>query len=186
TQSVWQSVMRDNPSNFKGENRPVENVSWDDVQEFLKKLNSLTKQDYRLPTEAEWEFAARGGKHSEEYLYAGSDKLKQVGWYNANSNGETHEVGQKLGNELGLYDMSGNVYEWCYDWYNEKYYEECYKKGVVEDPQGPVQGYGRVVRGGSYFLSAQDCRAAYRIIFGPANRNSVIGFRLALSLQSVG
>ncbi|MCB0576929.1 MAG: formylglycine-generating enzyme family protein, partial [Saprospiraceae bacterium] len=111
TQSVWQSVMRDNPSNFKGDNRPVEQVSWDDVQEFLKKLNSLTKQDYRLPTEAEWEFAARGGLHSEEYLYAGSDKLKQVGWYNANSNGETHEVGQKLGNELGLYDMSGNVYE---------------------------------------------------------------------------
>ena len=195
TQAVWRAVMEaspdptkagENPSRFKGENRPVEQVSWNDVQKFLKKLNSLTKQDYRLPTEAEWEFAARGGLHSEEYLYAGSDKLRQVGWYDENRDDETHEVGQKLKNELGLYDMSGNVYEWCYDWYDEKYYEECYKKGVVEDPQGPVQGDYRVVRGGSYFGSALNCRAASRHGHGPANRGSSFGFRLALSLQSVG
>ena len=146
----------------------------------------MTKKQYRLPAEAEWEFAARGGIHSEEYLYAGSDKLKQVGWYKENSNDETHEVGQKLSNELGLYDMSGNVFEWCHDWFSEKYYDECCKKGLVENPQGPASGVDRVFRGGSCFFSALYCRAASRDDLEPATRYSYIGFRLALSLQSDG
>ena len=113
TQELWESVMGDNPSSFKGTDRPVEKVSWNDAQVFVEKLNVQTGKQYRLPTEAEWEYAARGGKRSMGFLYAGSDKLKEVGWYDANSGNETHPVGQLLGNELGIYDLSGNVWEWC-------------------------------------------------------------------------
>ncbi len=132
TQALWQAVMGNNPSNFKGENRPVEQVSWLDVQDFIKKLNLVLPEGnrgFRLPTEAEWEFAARGGIYSQGYDYCGSDKLKQVGWYTENSNKETHDVGLLLANELGLYDMSGNVFEWCEDWFDEKFYEKCKKGG---------------------------------------------------------
>ncbi|MCI5165688.1 MAG: formylglycine-generating enzyme family protein [Candidatus Electrothrix sp. GM3_4] len=150
TQRLWEAVTGDNPSNFKGERRPVETVSWKDVQSFLEKLN--TRKDvrtfirqlnppgtkFRLLTEAEWEYAARGGIYSQNYKYAGSDRLKQVGWYNENSDKQTHEVGQLLANELGLHDMSGNVWEWCRDWFSDKYYEECHKRGVIKNPQGPT------------------------------------------------
>ncbi|HRI62429.1 MAG TPA: formylglycine-generating enzyme family protein [Saprospiraceae bacterium] len=189
TQAIWQSVMGDNPSNFKGEHRPVEQVTWEDAKDFIQKLNDLTTKSrpagfaYCLPAEAQWKYAARGGKHSEGYLYAGSDKLKQVGWYRENSNNETHEVGQKLANELGLYDMSGNVWEWCEDDWHDNY------NGAPTDGSAWVdkgRGVHRVVRGGSSFSDAQDCRAASRYYDEPASRNDGFGFRLALSLQSVG
>ena len=150
TQQLWQAVMDENPSSFKGENRPVETVSWDDAKRFIKKLNVATKQPFRQPTEAEWEFAARGGIYSQGYTYSGSDKLKQVGWYRDNSNRETHDVGLLLANELGLYDMSGNVYEWCEDRFDEKYYEKCQREGTVKNPVGPDEGVRRVLRGGDW------------------------------------
>ncbi|MCB0839227.1 MAG: SUMF1/EgtB/PvdO family nonheme iron enzyme, partial [Bacteroidetes bacterium] len=137
TQALWEIVMKTNPSEFEGETNPVETVSWEDSQIFLQKLNQLTGKSYRLPTEAEWEFAARGGIQSEGYLYSGSDKLKEAGWYGGNSNGQTQPVGQKLSNELGLFDMSGNVYEWCQDWYGENYYQHCADQELVKNPQGP-------------------------------------------------
>ena len=137
TQEQWQAVTGKNPSHFQGKRRPVEEVSWHDTQEFLAKLKQITEEKFRLPTEAEWEYAARGGIYSQGYKYAGSDRLKQVGWYDDNSDDQTHEVGQLLANELGLHDMSGNVWEWCQDWFDSNYYEECHQHGVAENPQGP-------------------------------------------------
>lgn len=183
TQAIWEAVMGNNPSEFKGSDRPVENVSWDDCQEFLKKLNKETGQTYRLPTEAEWEFAARGGIHSEEYLYAGSDKLKEAGWYEENSNNQTHPVGLKLGNELDLYDMSGNVWEWVEDQWHGSY------EGAPTDGSDWVdieKGSKRVNRGGSWFGVARDCRVSLRSDASPEDRSSFIGLRLALSLQESG
>ncbi len=141
TQEQWQAVTKENPSRFQDEQRPVEQISWNDTQKFLEKLNQLTGKKFRLPTEAEWEFAARGGIYSQGYKYAGSDRLKQVGWYRENSDDQTHEVGLLLANELGLHDMSGNVWEWCQDWFSDKYYAECHKHDTVENPQGPEKGY---------------------------------------------
>jgi formylglycine-generating enzyme required for sulfatase activity len=145
----------------------------------------MTKRHYRLPTEAEWEYAARGGAHRQQdgYRYAGSDKLKEVGWYIGNSDGETKAVGLKYTNELGLYDMSGNVWEWCNDWFDEKYYQACHEKGLVQDPQGPEKGVYRVVRGGGWIDDPRHCRVACRYTFGPAVRGYDLGFRLALSRQ---
>ncbi len=187
-QALWKTVMgeENNPSFFQGNKRPVETVSWEDAQTFLQKLNELTGKGYRLPTEAEWEYAARGGKKSRGYKYAGGNKLKEVGWYHENSHGETKAVGQKKPNELGLYDMSGNVYEWCQDWFGKSYYEQCQKQGVVDNPQGPNKGVGRVIRGGSWNDFARYCRVAYRRSYDPRLRNYNVGFRLVLSLQSVG
>ncbi len=185
TQSLWQVITGENPSEFKGENRPVDNVSWNDVQDFIIKLNEQTGQQFRLPTEAEWEYAARGGKYSQGYTFSGSDKLKQVGWYEENSNDETHEVGLMLANELGIYDMSGNVWEWCVDWYDREYYENCQKQGVVENPPGPDNGDYRVIRGGSCFGSQMHCRATTRRWGQPGHRDDGIGFRLVLLPQSV-
>lgn len=191
TQALWELVMGDNPSYFKGLRRPVERVSWGDAQGFIKKLNTITKRKYRLPTEAEWEYAARGGQLSEGYIYAGSDKLKQVGWYSENSGRHTHEVGEKYPNELGLYDTCGNVYEWCNDWSDlsigHNYYSECHEKGLVEDPKGLDLRWSvaHICRGGSWGYNANRCRVVSRSS-SKDGTDLHIGFRLALSLQSVG
>ncbi|MCI5223213.1 MAG: formylglycine-generating enzyme family protein [Candidatus Electrothrix sp. AR4] len=198
TQRLWEAVLENNPANFKGERRPVETVSWEDAQSFLDKLNA--REDiqifirnlappgtkFRLPTEAEWEYAARGGQYSQGYTYAGSDRLKQVGWCSENSNGQTQEVGQMLANELGLHDMSGNVYEWCQDWFDEKYYAECQQHGVIKNPQGPDTGAFRVIRGGGYFGDPLYCRSVDRNLDLPGERYGHFGFRLVLPFQSAG
>ncbi len=184
TQEIWEAVMGANPSRFMGKHLPLESVSWDDVQQFLTSLNDKTGQSFRLPSESEWEYAARGGRYSQDYIYAGSDKLSQVGWYGDNSNDETHEVGLLLPNELGLYDMSGNVLEWCTDDWHDNY------DGAPADGSAwvdrPDRGARRVLRGGGYFYGAEACRPAIRRRSAPAYRNDDIGFRLAMSLQSGG
>ncbi|MBL7785489.1 MAG: SUMF1/EgtB/PvdO family nonheme iron enzyme [Chitinophagales bacterium] len=176
TQAEWQAVMGNNPSHFKGDNLPVEQVSWHDVQLFLQKLQQLTGNTYRLPTEAEWEYAARGGNKSQGYKYAGSNSLSSVAWYDDNSGSKTHTVGQKQANELGICDMSGNVWEWCSDWYDEDYYANS----PANNPTGPTSGIYRVIRGGSWSSSAQYCRVAIRNDRTPGNRYDYLGFRLAL------
>jgi formylglycine-generating enzyme required for sulfatase activity len=138
----------------------------------------FSAKGFRLPTEAEWEYAARGGNKSKGYLYSGSDSIEAVAWYYENSDSKIHAVGKKQSNELGLYDMSGNVYEWCNDWYGGEYYEACKKQGVVENPVGPEIGSYRVLRGGYWISGAQDCRSANRLIADPDNRSLIIGFRL--------
>ena len=174
TQELWKAVMGSNPSNFKGDNLPVEQVSWNDVQEFLRKLNAMTGKNYRLPTEAEWEFAARGGNSSRGYKYSGGNSLGSVAWYYDNSGSRTHAVGTKSPNELGIYDMSGNVYEWCQDWYGS------YSSSSQRNPQGPNSGSDRVYRGGSWSNNAGRCRVSFRLYNTPGGRDSYLGFRLAL------
>ncbi len=176
TQAQWKAVMGGNPSNFKGDNRPVEQVSWDDVQEFIRKLNAQTGKTFRLPTEAEWEYAARGGSKSQGYKYAGSNALGNVAWYTDNSGSRTHPVGTKQPNELGLYDMSGNVWEWCSDWYGSSYYGSS----PSSNPRGPSLGSGRVLRGGGWFNLSRYCRVSYRGSISPGSRSYNIGFRLVL------
>jgi formylglycine-generating enzyme required for sulfatase activity len=176
TQAQWEAVMGSNPSNFSGcDNCPVEQVSWDDILDFLEKLNQKTGKIYRLPTEAEWEFAARGGNSSRGYKYSGSNNVSSVGWYDENSGSKTHSVGQKASNELGIYDMSGNVWEWCSDWYGD------YSSGNQTNPKGPTSGYSRVIRGGGWDYIARDCRSANRGIFTPGSGGYYLGFRLVLS-----
>ena len=175
TQALWQAVMGENPIGFlRGPNRPVANVSWDDCQEFIKKLNSLTGKSFRLPTEAQWEFAARGGNKSKGYKYAGGDDLDKVAWYNRDSSGLTHRVAQKTANELGLYDMTGNVWEWCQDWYDD------YSDAPQTDPEGPETGSCRVCRGGSWRSYATYCRVSSRTFNMPTFAISDYGLRLAL------
>ena len=183
TQSLWKAIMglENNPSFFKGDLRPVEMVSWDDCQDFLKKLNTLTHKTYRLPTEAEWEYAAKGGIIKENGLFSGSDKLEEVGWYNENSDGETKDVRLRSPNALGFYDMSGNVWEWCQDWYSHEYYEKCFDLELVKNPKGPENGDGRVIRGGSWHGSRQYCRISDRSTRLPGNQVINLGFRIALS-----
>ena len=176
TQAQWKAVMGSNPSRFKGDNLPVENVSWDDVQAFIRKLNQLTGKRYRLPTEAEWEYAARGGNQSRGYKYAGGNDISSVAWYDGNSGERTHPVGKKRPNELGLYDMSGNVWEWCSDWYDEDYYGNS----PQNNPQGPASGSFRVGRGGSWGHIAIGCRSAYRDDDALDYRSDALGFRLVL------
>ena len=173
TQEEWQTVMGSNPSEFKGSKRPVESVSWDDCQEFIRKLNAMTGKYFRLPTEAEWEYAARGGNRSHGYIYAGSNGPNSIAWYGGNSGYETHEVGGKQPNELGLFDMSGNVWEWCQDWYSS------YSSSSQTNPTGPSSGARRVHRGGSWGLSAWNCRVSFRNWYAPGLRNNYLGFRLA-------
>ena len=174
TQQLWKAVMGSNPSAFKGINNPVEQVSWNDCKKFISKLNSLTGQHFRLPTEAEWEFAARGGNKSQHFKYSGSNSIDRVAWYDRNSDGETHPVGKKDANELGLYDMSGNVWEWCEDWYGD------YSSSPQTNPKGPNDGSYRVNRGGSWNFSAGDCRVSGRGSNTPGDRYGSLGFRLAL------
>ena len=180
TQAQWRAVMGSNPSCFKGDNLPVEEVSWDDVQEFIKKLNAKTGKRFRLPTEAEWEYAARGGNQSKGYKFSGSNSISDVAWYDDNSRRKTHPVGQKRPNELGIYDMSGNVFEWCQDWYSIS----AYTSSSQTNPTGPSGGSLRVLRGGSWYLSARGCRVSYRNNSNPDYRSSDYGFRLALSADN--
>jgi formylglycine-generating enzyme required for sulfatase activity len=175
TQKEWRGVMGNSPSNFKNcDNCPVEQVSWADIQEFLSKLNAKTGKSYRLPTEAEWEYAARGGSSGRGYKYSGSNNLDEVAWYDGNSGSKTHPVGQKKANELGLYDMSGNVWEWCADWYGD------YSSGAQTNPNGPSRASDRVTRGGSWHGDAQYCRVSLRNFNAPSGRYYTLGFRLAL------
>ena len=175
TQALWQAVMGNNPSHFKGENLPVETVNWNECQEFISKLNSMTGRKFRLPTEAEWEYAARGGKKSRSYQYSGSSNISDVAWYDGNSGSKTHPVGTKQANELGIYDMSGNVYEWCSDWYGS------YSSSSQTNPMGSDSGAKRVRRGGSWCYIARICRSSYRYGDAPDCRGLYLGLRLALS-----
>lgn len=178
TQAEWECIMGYNPSKFKDSKGlfPVNGVEWEDCQKFIKKLNNLTNENFRLPTEAEWEFAARGGNLSHAYLYAGSNDIDAVAWHQRNSNNTTHEVGLKLPNELGLYDMSGNVEEWCNDWYNN------YPNTPVYNPQGPPSGQtGHVLRGGGWIGGEFECSVYHRFPIGLRDRDTENwGFRLAM------
>ena len=175
TQALWQVVMGKNPSYFKGDNLPVNYVRWKDCQRFISKLNSMTGRKFRLPTEAEWEYAARGGKKSRGYQYSGSSNISDVAWYDGNSGDKTHPVGTKQANELGIYDMTGNVLEWCQDWYGSYY------SSSQTNPTGATSGSRHVNRGGSWHSnvrrSSSSCR--YGVIY--VDRDLDLGFRLALS-----
>jgi len=174
TQKQWRDIMGTNPSGFKNcDNCPVEQVSWDDTQAFIKKLNAKTGKNYRLPTEAEWEYAARGG---QSYKYAGSDNIDNVAWYAYNSGSKTHPVGQKSANGYDLYDMTGNVWEWCNDWYGSDYYSSS----PSSNPKGASSGAIRVLRGSSWSHYSKYCRTAYRFNYAPSNRYDYLGFRLVL------
>jgi formylglycine-generating enzyme required for sulfatase activity len=175
TQAEWEAVMGSNPSNFQNcPDCPVEYVNWNDVQDFIRKLNNASGGNYRLPTEAEWEFAARGGNRSSGTKYSGSYNISGAGWYYDNSGSRTHRVGQKQANELGLYDMSGNVWEWCSDWYSSDYYSNS----PGNNPRGPSSGADRVLRGGSWLHYAQYCRVSFRFGFRPGGGYDFFGFRL--------
>ena len=188
TQAEYQALMGNNPSYFLGSDKPVENVSWYDVVEYCNARSieeSLTPcydtddwscdfsaNGYRLPTEAEWEYAARGASNDPDYLYSGSDNIESVAWYSANSGSTTHTVGTKSPNSLGIYDMSGNVWEWCNDWYGD------YSSSVQSDPIGPATGSYRVIRGGSWGSSATHCRVAFRSHYTPTLSYNSVGFRI--------
>ncbi len=178
TQGQWEKVMKANPSKFKevGKEAPVEMVSWDDCQDFIKKLNSKSAQGFRLPTEAEWEYACRGGeKASKGFEFSGSNTLSEVAWFKDNSGGKTHTVGMKKANELGLYDMSGNLFEWCFDWVGD------YPVAEVSDPTGVELGARRIARGGSWGNPSTFCCCGNRGSNTPEQRNDNFGFRLAFS-----
>ena len=184
TQALWKAVMGETPTTDDdqwgpeiglGDNYPAYNISYNDVLSFISKLNSLTGRTFRMPTEAEWEYAARGGNKSKGYLYSGGNTIGDVAWYGDNSGSQTHPVAQKAANELGLYDMSGNVYEWCSDWYGS------YSSSSQTNPKGPRTGSGRVMRGGGWNSDATRCRVAFRGMVSPSSRYSNFGVRLALS-----
>lgn len=173
TQELWQAVMGSNPSNRKGSKLPVEMVSWKSCQTFIKKLNRLTGKTFRLPTEAEWEYAARGGNKSEDYIYSGSNEIDDVAWIVSNCSSTTHDVATKSPNELGIYDMSGNVAEWCQDFFNK------YSSSPQTNPRGSASGSNCVIRGGSWRDAATYCRVAFRYFNAPSYSISFIGLRLA-------
>jgi formylglycine-generating enzyme required for sulfatase activity len=183
TQALWLAVMGSWPGTAPsgtyglGDSYPAYYVSWNDIQSFISELNTQTGKNYRLPTEAEWEYAARGGAESEGYKYSGSNTVGDVAWYSSNSSSKTHEVGTKAGNELGIFDMSGNVWEWCSDWYSSSYYTSV----AQTNPAGPVNGSSRVARGGSWTNVAATCRVSYRGDSTPGYRSHGMGFRLACS-----
>ena len=174
TQEEWEAVMGKNPSHFNGSNRPVEQVSWNDCRDFITRLNRLTGLNFSLPTEAQWEYAARGGNKSKGYKYSGSNTIGDVAWYTNNSSSKTHDVGTKAPNELGIYDMSGNVWEWCKDWYDSSYYSTS----PSVNPTGPSSGSYRVDRGGSWYNDAQFCRVSYRNYYNPDFSYGNLGLRL--------
>ena len=197
TQKEWQEVMGSNPSYFKGDMLPVEKISWYDAIEYCNKRSikeglqpcysgsganiscDWTANGYRLPKEAEWEYAARGGKKSKGYKYSGSDDIKKVAWYDSNSGSKTHPVGEKQANELGIYDMSGNVWEWCWDWYSRDYYSES----PSSNPRGPSSGDYRVLRGGAWRNDGLDCRVACRCYCNPDLRYDDYGLRILRAIQ---
>ena len=178
TQELWEAVMGADPSYTKGPKKPVVKVSWYDiVNDFLPNLNALTGKNFTLPSEAQWEFAARGGNKSQGYKYSGSNNIDDVAWYGESTRGSIHPVGRKSPNELGIYDMSGNVKEWCSDW------KGPYSAEAQTNPTGPASGFDRVLRGGSYFCDDTFCRVSFRDSYGPSGRNNVgYGFRLVLDL----
>lgn len=186
TQALWKAVTGYSPTSDGsqwsssygyglGDNYPAYYISWNDCQDFITKLNAATGQTFRLPTEAEWEYAAKGGNKSQGYTYSGSNTIDDVAWYSSNSSSKTHPVATKASNELGIYDMSGNVWEWCSDWYGS------YSSTAVTDPTGATSGSYRVQRGGSWGSDATYCRTAFRAVSNPASRGYYIGFRLCLS-----
>jgi len=181
TQAQWRAVMGSNPSDFENcDDCPVDNVSWNGVQVFITTLNQQTGRNYRLPTEAEWEFAARGGRLSQGYQYAGSNRLRQVAWYERNSGRRTHPVGTKAPNELGLYDMSGNVWEWCQDVF-VAYTDLPQTDPLIEGVEGP-----RVLRGGGWYDRRDFNRVTYRNALRPKYAENRYGFRLVLPITSSG
>jgi formylglycine-generating enzyme required for sulfatase activity len=180
TQEQWQAVMGGNPSRFKGTKNPVEQVSWNDSQAFLAKLQENSPEDsgaFRLPTEAEWEYACRAGSTTRFCFGDDETNLDAYAWYDSNSGSKTHPVGEKKANAWGLYDMHGNVYEWCHDWYAEDYYANS----PTHDPQGPSVGEYRVSRGGCWRFTARFCRSAERDGDDSSFRHSILGFRVARS-----
>jgi formylglycine-generating enzyme required for sulfatase activity len=178
TQKEWEAVMGTNPSKNKGSDNPVEMVSWEDVQVFIEHLNKKEGHSrYRLPTEAEWEYAARAGSTSAYFFGPDNSQLKDYAWYWDNSGDTTHPVGQKRPSAWGLYDMMGNVFEWTQDWYDDTYYANS----PSVDPTGPISGDSRVVRGCGWTIDASGCRSAFRFGYEPAYRAAHFGFRLALS-----
>lgn len=177
TQELYKAVMGTNPSNFTGmKNLPVEQVSYNDAMEFCKRLSEETGYTFTLPTEAQWEYAARGAQNApaNPELYAGSNNINDVSWFEDNSNGKTHPVATKAPNALGLYDMTGNVFEWCLDWYGN------YKDGAATNPNGPNSGADRVLRGGSWRGDAKNCRVSYRYNYGPDHNRFNLGFRVVM------
>ena len=178
TQELWETVMGSNPSRVQGLQLPVEQVSWNDCQTFIEKLNEFTGMHFRLPTEAEWEFAARGGTKSKDYIYSGSDNIDDVAWYMDNSDLMSHKVATKAPNELGIYDMCGNVWEWCQDWYDN------YSSSFTNNPSGPATGIYRVLRGGSFTGSEYPVYSRGDAELPDYNGNSLkysnIGLRLAM------
>jgi formylglycine-generating enzyme required for sulfatase activity len=174
TQKQWQLVMNTRPSSFRGcDDCPVESVSWLDAVNYCKKLSQMTGQTWRLPTEAEWEYAARGGNKSKGYKYAGSNQVDEVAWHTGNSGNRTSPVAQKVPNELGLYDLSGNIFEWCLDWYGDRYYSSS----PAENPTGPTRGGQKSLRGGSWGGPADNARIANRLSRTNASRSNYFGFR---------
>ena len=196
TQRMWNEVMDDNPSRLKGEDLPVDRVTWLMAVEFCNRLSSKeglepvytikdgkaqidwTKNGYRLPTEAEWEFAAKGGKQSQGFQYAGSDVIDDVAWYKENSRFKPHPVKEKKPNELGLYDMSGNVYEWCWDWFGESYFSDS----PEQDPKGPATGERKILRGGCWYSEAKHSVIVARVHANPEGQGANVGFRLCRTL----
>jgi formylglycine-generating enzyme required for sulfatase activity len=177
TQIQWYVVMNDNPSRVIGDDMPVTNVNWHDAQQFVQRLNARTGQKYRLPTEAEWEYAARGGYKHSKYKYSGSNNVNTVAWNAENGGDSIHPVGKKMQNNLNIYDMSGNVYEWCSDWYG------AYGNDADRSPTGPLTGTARVVRGGFWHDAPRRCRVSDRDQLSPDLKLPAVGLRLVLQIQ---